>query len=102
MYGYFKRAFAVAFTAAVLFIVLVFAFELINRRTEKSGFSSGEFFAADYNEPYLSGEFFGEEFIIDFSPVLKAAFFGKNLLIVVPPFLRFPLLFIFSQFFCFV
>ncbi len=97
MSGYFKRAFAVAFSAAVLFIVLVFAFELVNRRTEKSGFSSGEVFSLAYEEPFLSGEFFGEEFSVDFSLFLKALSFGKNFLILLPPFIRFFFVFLFSQ-----
>lgn len=87
--GYFKRAFAVAFSVIVLFIVLVFAFELINRRTEKSGFSSGEFLLLDYKEPYFFGEVFGREFYFDLSLPLKILSAARDFLFVFPPFIRF-------------
>ncbi len=85
---YFKRSFWIALSSVLLVLLLVFAFELINRSTEKSGFSSGEVFAFSLDENVFSGEIFGRKFSADFSPFSE--FFPKLRFLgfFLPPFIR--------------
>ena len=84
----FKRAFFITLSSVFLVLLLVFAFELINRSTEKSGFSSGEVFVFSFDEGVFSGEFFGRKFSFDFSAFGKILSLFGYFFVLLPPFLQ--------------
>ena len=86
--NHFKRAFAISLSGILLFLLLVFSFELINLSVEKSGFSSGKVLLFELEEKVFSGEILGRKFSADFSPVFE--FFPKLrfLRFFIPPVIR--------------
>lgn len=94
----FKRAFFITLSSVFLVLLLVFAFELINRSTEKSGFSSGEVFDFSVAENVFSGEIFGRKFSADLSPAVE--FFPKLRFLgfFLPPFIRLGFIIIWAVF----
>ncbi len=82
---HFKRALVLTLAVTVLTLVLVLAFVLINEVLAKSGFSSGEVFVIAFGEKAITGEFFGEEFILPTAPLQKALPFLEKATLLLPP-----------------
>ena len=86
--NHFKRAFAISLSGIMLFLLLVFSFELINLSVEKSGFSSGEVFFVEFEENIFSGEILGRKFSANFSPVFEFFPRLRFLRFFIPPVIR--------------
>ena len=85
---HFRRSFFLTLSIIVLFLVLIFAFELINLNISESGFSSGEVFVFSFDEGVFSGEFFGRKFSFDFSVFGKILPVFGYFFVLLPPFLQ--------------
>ena len=72
----------------LLLIILVFAFELINRNISESGFSSGEVFDFSFEHDVFYGEIFGRKFSANLSPLIRSLPYLENLLLFLPPFVQ--------------
>ena len=69
--NHFKRAFAISLSGIMLFLLLVFSFELINLSVEKSGFSSGKVLLFELEEKVFPRLRFLRFFI---PPVIRIGF----------------------------
>lgn len=81
----FKRAFGATFSVTLLIIFGLLAMSLVSEVSEKNGFSSGEFFGAEFSEGVLKTEFLGEKFTADLRPALFTAKKLEPAAILLPP-----------------
>ena len=79
------RIFGIWMIFVILAAVLLIGFELVNKETENSGFSSGEVFVFENREGTISGEIFGKSFSADIRPAEKFIGAARIVFFFLPP-----------------